>query len=135
MGVASSSADGGVSFYICGDMPSGAWIFAGLFPGAIPQRVPVAGTVLTEAAGTHQLGPVPDGGYQIMAAALPRSEDPLDSLLPGDGLCVGRGEGPVLVRRGRSAGVASIQMRPIQALDPPLLVALPALLLRRSSSL
>ena len=69
-----------------------------------------------------------------MAAALPRSEDPLDSLLPGDGLRVGRGEGPVLVRHGRSAGMASIRMRPMRALDPPVLVALPALLLRGSPS-
>ena len=90
----------------------------GLFLGAIPQRVPVACTVLTEAAGIHRLGPVPDGVYQIMAAALPRSEAPLDSLLPGDGLRVGRGDGPVLVRCGHSTGVASIQMRPMRPLDP-----------------
>ena len=120
---------GGISFEVPGDVPSGARVFVGLFPGAVPQRVPMAGTVLTEAAGTHRLGPVPDGAYQVMAAALPRSEDPLGSLLPGDGLRVGRGSGPVLVRRGRSDGVASILMRPTRALDPPLLVALPALLL------
>ena len=121
------TADVGVSFEVGGDVPAGARIFVGLFPGAIPQRVPAAGTVLT-AAGTHRLGPVPDGVYHVMAAALPPSEDPLDSLLPGEGLRVGRGDCPALVRGGRGAGLTSVRMREVGALDPPLLLALPALL-------
>jgi len=126
-----SPAAGGVPFEILGDVPSEGWLFVGLFPGAIPQRVPVAGTLLTgEVAGIHRLAPVPDGVYQIMAALLPRPGEPLDSLLPGEGLRVGRGDGPVLVRRGLCVGAKRIEMRPMQALDPPVLLALPALLPR-----
>ena len=124
-----ASPAGGVTFEVHGDVPSGAQIFVGLFPGAVPQRLPAAGAVLTETAGLHRLGMVPDGRYQAMAAALPRSEDPLDSLLPSASLRVGRGDGPVTVRGGCSDGVTSIRMRPMQVLDPPILVALPALLL------
>lgn len=118
----------GVTFRLRGDGLSGAWIFAGLFPGAVPQRRPVAG-VLLDAPGVYRLGPVPDGSYHLMAAALPRSEDPLDSLLPGSALRVGRGdEPPLLARGGGVAGVADVEMRRPKTTDPPVLLALPALL-------
>jgi hypothetical protein len=118
----------GVAFRLRGDGLYGSWIFAGLFPGAAPQRRPVAG-ILLDAQGVYRLGPVPDGSYHLMAAALPRSEDPLDLLLPGSTLRVGRGNGPpLLTRGGGTAGVAEVEMRPPRNTDPPVLLALPALL-------
>lgn len=118
----------GVTFRLRGDGLSGAWIFAGLFPGAVPQRRPVAGLLL-DAPGAYRLGPVPDGSYHLMVAALPRSKHPLDSLLPGSAIRVGRNDGPPLVTRGGGVdGVAEVEMRPPRTTDPPVLLALPALL-------
>ena len=118
----------GVTFRLRGDGLSGSWIFVGLFPGAVPQRRPVVG-VLLDAPEVYRLGPVPNGSYHLMAAALPRSEDPLDLLLPGSTLRVGRGdESPLLVRGGYVAGVKEVEMRPPRTTDPPVLLALPALL-------
>ncbi len=120
----------GVCFRIVGPAPEGALIFVGLFPGPIPQGRPVAGTVLT-APGTHLLSPAPDGSYHLMAAALPRSDDPLRYLLPGSALRVGRAMSPVVVRAGRCAGCVDVTLRPPRNTDPPVLVALPAFLLER----
>ena len=118
----------GVAFRVAGPCPEGALIFAGLFPGAVPQGRPVAGAVVA-APGTYRMAPVPDGPYHLMAAALPFPEDPLEMLLPGDALRVGRGQDPVTVRGGRSGGVADVALRPPRTTDPPVVVALPALFL------
>jgi hypothetical protein len=122
--------EAGVAFRVHGPDLTGSMIFAGLFPTAIPQGRPVAGMIL-EAPGTYRLHPVPDGRYHLMAAALPRSEDPSKLLLPGDALRVGRAQHPLTVRRGRAGGQVDVMLRPPQSTDPPVLVALPALLLER----
>ena len=74
---------------------------------------------------------MPDGRYHLMAAALPRSEDPSIQLLPGDALRVGRARGPLTVRGGRANEQVDVTLRPLQATDPPVLVSLPALLIER----
>jgi AraC family transcriptional regulator len=125
--------EAGVAFRIHGREVARSVIFAGLFPTAVPQGRPVAGTVLT-APGSYQLPPVPDGRYHLMAAALPRSRDPWKLLAPGDALRVGRARHPVIVRGGRLDGRAEVVMRPVQLTDPPVLVALPNLLLERLTS-
>ena len=119
----------GVDFRISGPDLDRSLIFAGLFPGAIPQCRPVVGTILT-APGTYRLAP-PDGRYHLMAAALPLTEDPLNLLMSGAALRVGRGQSPVVVQAGRSIGRADVEMRAPRATDPPILVCLPALLLER----
>lgn len=124
-----AALDAGVAFGISGPRPEGALIFVGLFHGAIPQGRRAAGGILT-APGNYRLSPVPDGTYHLMAAALPYFNDP-SKLLPGDALRVGRGERLVLVRGGRSDGVADVTLRPTRNTDPPVLVALPALFLER----
>lgn len=122
------SEKAGVTFRLHGGGLSGSWVFAGLFPGAVPQRRPVAG-VLLDAPGVYRLGPVPDGSYHLMAAALPRSKDPLDSLIPDPTLRVGRINGPPLLTRGGGvAGMAELKMRTPRTTDPPVLLALPTLL-------
>ncbi len=124
----------GVAFRVHGpDLPE-SMIFAGLFPTAVPQGRPVVGIVL-EAPGSHRLYPVPDGRYHLMVAALPRSQDPWELLAPGDALRVGRAPRPLTVRGGRVVGGrADVTLRPTQPTDPPVLVALPNLLLERLTS-
>ena len=107
---------------------AGALIFVGLFPGAIAQGRPVAGTVLA-APGPFRLSAPPDGRYHLLAAALPHPRDPLACLLPDAALRVGRAAGTVLVRAGQVSGPMDITLRPPRPTDPPTLVALPALLL------
>jgi hypothetical protein len=103
-------------------------IFVGLFPAHIPQSRPVGGALLT-CPGTFRIGPVPDGIYHLLAAALPRLADTMGYLLPDSAsLSVGTGSRPVIVRQGRANGVFTISLRPMALTDPPLLVSLPFLL-------
>ena len=106
-------------------------IFVGLFPAHIPQSRPIGGTLLP-APGPFRIGPVPDGVYHLLAAALPRFADTLRYLLPDTtNLSVGAGNGPVVVRDGRASGHSHISLRPMTLTDPPLLVSLPFLLAER----
>ncbi|TCJ16154.1 AraC family transcriptional regulator [Rubrobacter taiwanensis] len=120
----------GVAFRVRGCGLAGTLIFAGLFPSALPQGRPVAGEIL-EAPGDYRLAPVPDGRYHLMAAALPCSGGPSSLLFPGDALRVGRAPATVEVRGGRAAGRIEVELRPPRSTDPPVLIALPALLLER----
>jgi hypothetical protein len=108
--------------------PGGGPIFVGLFNAHIPQSRPAGGTLLTS-PGVFRIGPVPDGTYHLLAAALPRLADTLGYLLPDSAnLSVGTGNGPVIVRQGRASGRFNISLRPMVLTDPPLLVSLPFLL-------
>lgn len=121
----------GVAFRVRGRDLGGSRIFAGLFPVAIPQGRPAQGIVLS-APGSHRLSAVlPDGIYHLMAATVPRSGDPLKLLLPAEAMRVGRSRYPVVLRSGRSEGCADVTLRQMRPTDPPVLVALPALLLER----
>ena len=103
-------------------------IFVGLFPAHIPQSRPVGGALLTW-PGAFRIGPVPDGTYHLLAAALPRVADTMGYLLPDSAsLSVGTWNGPVIVRQGRAHGPFNISLRPMALTDPPLLVSLPFLL-------
>ena len=103
-------------------------IFVGLFHAHIPQSRPVGGALLT-APGAFCIGPVPDGIYHLLAAALPPLADTLGYLLPDSAnLLVGAGNGPVIVRQGKANGRFNISLRPMTLTDPPLLVSLPFLL-------
>lgn len=106
----------------------GGPIFVGLFPAHIPQSRPVGGALLM-APGAFRIGPVPDGIYHLLAAALPRLDDTLGYLIPDSArLSVGAGSGPVIVRQGRATARPNISLRPMLLTDPPLLVSLPFLL-------
>jgi AraC-like DNA-binding protein len=103
-------------------------IFVGLFRTHIPQSRPVAGILLTS-PGAFRIGPVPDGTYHLLAAALPRPADTLGYLLPDSAkLLVGAVKEPVCVREGRASHCYQISMRPMALTDPPLLISLPFLL-------
>lgn len=118
------SVEGFVDFPEPGEGP----IFVGLFQAHIPQSRPVGGALLTS-RGTFCIGPVPDGTYHLLAAALPRLSDTLGYLLPDSAnLLVGAWNGPVIVRQGKASGPFTISLRPMALTDPPLLVSLPFLL-------
>ena len=108
--------------------PGSGPIFVGLFRAHIPQSRPVGGVLLTS-PGAFRIGPVPDGTYHLLAAALPNLADTLGYLLPDSAnLSVGAGRGPVIVRHGSALGRFNISLRPMTLTDPPLLVSLPFLL-------
>lgn len=118
------SVEGFVNFPTPGDGP----IFVGLFRTHIPQSRPAGGALLTS-PGAFRIGPVPDGIYHLLAAALPRLSDTLGYLIPDNtNLLVGAGNGPVIVRQGKAGGRFNISLRPMVLTDPPLLVSLPFLL-------
>ena len=125
---ASATMGASVEGFVDLPKPGAGPIFVGLFPAHIPQSRPVAGALLTS-PGAFRIGPVPDGVYHLLAAALPRLSDTLGYLLPDTAnLSVGAGNGPVIVRQGRASGQSNISLRPMVLTDPPLLVSLPFLL-------
>lgn len=108
-------------------------IFVGLFPTAIPQGRPVACTLLT-GSGAYRMREVPDGQYHVFAAGFPRAEDSTSLLLPDPELLqVGAGTDLPPIREGRLDDPVDIALRPIEVTDPPILSALPHLLLTRYS--
>lgn len=111
-----------------------ALIFAGLFHGAIPQRGPVCGVMLT-VPGDFVLSGAPDGVYHLMAAAVPLLSGSRSLLMPDDTLRVGRAQRPIQVRGGIAAGRATVALRPMLPTDPPLLTPLPMLLVERLNSM
>ena len=118
----------GVEGLVESSKPSEGIIFVGLFPAHIPQSRPVAGALLTSPAA-FRIGPVPDGIYHLLAAALPRLGDTLGYLLPDSAnVSVGAWNGPVIVSQGKANGPFNISLRPMALTDPPLLVSLPFLL-------
>jgi len=122
------AAFAGVEGVVDSPHSDGGPIFVGLFRIHIPQSRPVGGALLTS-PGTFRIGPVPDGTYHLLAAALPRLADTLGYLLPNSAsLSVGASNGPVIVRQGRANGPFTISLRPMALTDPPLLVSLPFLL-------
>lgn len=123
-----SAAFGGVEGFVDPPQQDCGPIFVGLFRTHIPQSRPVGGALLTW-PGAFRIGPVPDGTYHLLAAALPRLADTLGYLLPDSAsLSVGKWNGPVIVRQGRANGLFTISLRPMALTDPPLLVSLPFLL-------
>lgn len=111
------------------DAPAGlrSHVYVGLFRDTIASSRPLAGQVLPE-PGAFVLPQVPPGTYVVLAAALPDAGTPLDHLLPGPEILVARSE-PVVVRAPCDRHQRRLVMRPLSSMDPPLLTALPALLL------
>lgn len=105
-------------------------IFVGLFPTSVPQSRPVACALLT-APGHYHITSVPDGQYYVFAAGSAWSADPLSYLLPqAAAIQVGGGPSPVHVRHGQASCPVDIALRAPQLTDPPILIALPFLLMQ-----
>lgn len=103
-------------------------IFVGLFPSQIPQSRPVAGTLLTS-PGFFSIGLPPAGQFYVFAAAFPRTRDPLTYLLPeAASLLVGVGKRVVNAGKEEPGDSIDVILRPLCITDPPILIALPFLL-------
>lgn len=121
--------------FVCGRIDVSAVgpnaVFIGLFPEHIPQGHPIAGSLLIH-SGPYCIGPVPDGVYYLFAAAFPASKNTLTYLLPdAASLLVGVTNGPIRITNGQASGSTEITLRPMRSTDPPILVALPFLLMDR----
>lgn len=105
-------------------------IFVGLFPTPIPTGRPVGCTILTS-PGAFKIYDVPEGRYYMFAAAFPWSQDPMSYLLPDESrMSVGMVEGLVSVGAQTARARARLELRPVRTTDPPIVVALPLLLLK-----
>ncbi|BCJ62514.1 helix-turn-helix transcriptional regulator [Micromonospora endophytica] len=107
-------------------------IFVGLYRQAIPQGEPVAHTIAL-GSSTYTLPMVPDGRYHVFAVSfrwstVPRANALLDAA-SGDVL-VASGDRPLRVVGARFRNHVDLVMRPVQPTDPPLLTAVPHLLVR-----
>jgi AraC family transcriptional regulator len=107
-------------------------VFLGLFPQALPRQRPLA-CALAAGPGPYRLAAPADGRYFLFAVGLSwPAADPVDYLLCNRSVCGVASAGPVLVRGGRARGEATLELRPPELLDPPLLLTLPLLIRQRS---
>jgi AraC-like DNA-binding protein len=103
-------------------------VFVGLFPTLIPQSRPLAGNLIS-GSDSYGIGPVKDGRYNVFAAAFPKADNAQAYLLPDSAsLLVGVGKCAVNVSNGQPDGPIDIVLRPLQIANPPILIALPFLL-------
>ncbi|MER7008902.1 helix-turn-helix transcriptional regulator [Dactylosporangium sp. NPDC000555] len=101
----------------------GALIFAGLFPGPIPEGPPVRCAVLHR-PGRVRFDSVPLGTWYLLAQSVaPHATHPAADCACPDRPVSAASHGPVLVRRN-SVIAADLVLRPMRALDPPVLLAL-----------
>lgn len=121
------SAPTGTGFVVSGTvtspMPCAGHLFIGLFPTAIPQSAPVAGTVMA-GPGPFVLHDVRPGTYRLLAALFPPGDDPFTHLLPGDSLQVGADPWPVVVSPDVDSRPLHAELRRPSPTDPPILSAL-----------
>jgi len=108
-------------------------LYIGLFEDPLAQGLPVCGTRLSSAAA-FTLPPAPNGTYWLMAAALPATSDPLDQLLPSRSIQVAGDRTPVRIGPGRPQPPRHLFLRPVRAIDSPILTALPPLAMNLSAS-
>jgi AraC-like DNA-binding protein len=115
-----------------GDPPTGL-IFLGLFRHPIPQQRPLA-CALLGAPGPFRLNAPGPGRYYLFAACFSVTLDPLDFLLSSRAVHQVASGGPLILRVGDGLpGPMDLRLRPLTALDPPLLVALPLLVAERKA--
>lgn len=113
---------------ITGSVQSESSVFVGLFPTLIPQGRPVAGTLLS-GSNFYRLPAVADGRYNVFAAAFPKTGQPQSYLMPDPAsLMVGVGSCAAEVLGGQFEESIDIRLRALQVTDPPILIALPFLL-------
>lgn len=102
-------------------------IFVGIFPDAIAVARPVVGRMIAE-PGPFELPHVPYGRWVLLAAAVPQVSDPLSHLLPAQQLMVAS-TAPFVVQPGDDVIQQHLEFRLPHPLEPPVVTALPALLL------
>ncbi len=115
-----------VTGQIIAPQPFESLIFVGLFPTLIPQSRPLAGTLL-KSAGSYSIEPVRRNQSYVFAATFPGVKDHLSYFLPDPASSlVGVGTRPVTANHEIPVDVP---LRTLQLTDPPLLLALPVILM------
>lgn len=106
----------------------GELLFVGLFGQPVPQQRPLACALLTS-QGPFRLNANRPGRFYLFAAGFRPSLDPLDFLLSHRALARVASSGALTLATGAPPPEpVPLRLRPLTALDPPLLVALPLLL-------
>nr|WP_142002446.1 helix-turn-helix transcriptional regulator [Amycolatopsis cihanbeyliensis] len=106
-------------------VPSGLGkVFVGLFPDRLPQGRPVRCTVL-RGPGPFEFGDVPLGTWYLLGYSVAVDRDKVISGPQdyGNGLYIGS-NGPITIRPETQVRVADLTLRPMNRLDPPVLLAL-----------
>lgn len=106
-------------------------VFVGLFEATPPQRRPLT-CALVRGDRAYSLGPVPEGRYAVAAASFPPEADLLMYLLPQP-QAIRVGGIALEVRGGCADGDAEVVLGPPAPTDPPIVTAIPLLLLERES--
>jgi AraC-like DNA-binding protein len=112
-------------------------VVVALFRKAVPEGWPVA-CAMRSGGGAFRLPLVADGSYFLFAAGIDRRTDLGACLIQGEEILRSEMRGrKVAVEEGRIVGLSRqpIRLRPADDLDPPVLFALPALLLESVSGL
>lgn len=110
-------------------LPEGmeASVYIGIFPDRIAASRPVKGMMVPDSR-EFVLPEIPVGEWRLLAAAVPRSSDPFVQLLPTQHSLTASG-GPITVRTGSERFYRTLEFLPPSPIAPPVLTALPALLL------
>jgi AraC family transcriptional regulator len=106
------------------------FIFVALFQSALPQGSPVSCTIL-ESSGHFHLGNIPDGDYRLFAMGIPKPLD--ESSLFHAPHALRAGGQQIIVCGERIEGAFDLTLRPPDPIDPPILIALHPLLVKRST--
>jgi len=108
-------------------------VFIGLFKTPVPEGEPICCAILPD-PGTYLMLRVPEGTYYVLAASFPWPDKGPEPLLQdSESLQIGR-YGPVRVTHDEVLRDVDLLLRPALSTDPPVLVALPALLARLHTS-
>jgi AraC family transcriptional regulator len=100
-------------------------ILVGVFRHPVPQRAPVACTILSQ-SGPFKLRPIPDGRYFISALALTAPSDPA-AILEYEPAWRTRSH-QLTISNQIAGGTSDLRFRRSTVFDPPILMALPLLL-------
>jgi len=101
-------------------------IFVGLFDTNIPESRPCDGDLLLT-AGKYSIAQIRDGSYFVLAVAIEQPQDLMNFFIP-DTMLRGRSEA-LTITNGCVTGSADISLWAPRLIDPPILIALPALFL------
>lgn len=96
-------------------------LFVGLFPSRIPEGVP-ARYALLAGPGAYQLPDVPAGTWYLIAHAQPGGPAVTKDTVEYVG-----SYGPFRTEADTTARLADVRLHPARSMDPPLLLALPAI--------
>lgn len=101
-------------------------ILIGLFPKAIPEGMPLCGTLLPS-LGDFCLTGVKPGVYYIMATSVSWGMDPVDFMLPNQTLRY-KSTKPIIVHPNTTVPFQQITLRAPRLEDPPILISIPRLM-------